>query len=43
LAGLPTNGDDFELPDEMKSLLGKSGLPGMPGLPKGPGRPNRGR
>ena len=43
LAGLATNGDDFELPEEMKSLLGKSGIPGMPGLPKGPGRPNRGR
>jgi signal recognition particle subunit SRP54 len=43
LAGLGSNGDDFELPDEMKSLLGKSGIPGMPGLPKGPGRPNRGR
>jgi signal recognition particle subunit SRP54 len=42
LAGLGTDGDDFELPDEMRSLLGKSGLPGMPGLPKGP-RPNRGR
>jgi signal recognition particle subunit SRP54 len=43
LAGLGSGGEDFELPDEMKSLLGKSGLPGMPGLPKGPGRPNRGR
>jgi signal recognition particle subunit SRP54 len=43
LAGLGTNGDDFELPDEMKSLLGKSGISGLPGLPKGPGGPKRGR
>jgi signal recognition particle subunit SRP54 len=43
LAALGANGDDFELPDDMKSLLGKSGLPGMPGLPKGPGTSKRGR